>query len=164
MTTQLVFPAQFGFLLTGTSAAGDTWASTALVVNTATITGNASGEYLYVNSATSTTPSFSGGAAGSLAGIPEILYVSLTGITGVTLTSVAAVPTLSVLHYTILFQITSTPNTALLTIANSSATILTTAGTIIPTTVSLTAGLNSVAQNPCARVISIGDYVITFTI
>ena len=170
MTTQLVFPAQFGFLLTGTSAAGDTWTGTAQVVNKATLTGNASGEYLNFNpststtSTTSTTQIFSGGAAGSLAGLPEILYVSLVGVMEVTLTSVMAVPTLGLLHYTILFQITSTPNTALLTIANSFATVLTTANTIVPTTVSLTAGLNSVAQNPCSRVISIGDYVITFTI
>lgn len=164
MTTQLVFPAQFGFLLAGTSSQGDTWTSTALVVNTATLTGNASGEYLNVNPSNSTTPSFSGGAAGSLAGIPEILYASLTGVLEVTLTSVAAVPTAATLYYTILFQITSTPTTALLTIANSSATVFTTAGTIIPTTVSLAPGLNSVAQNPCSRVISIGDYVITFTI
>ena len=164
MTTQLVFPAQFGFFLTGTSAAGDTWTGTALVVNNATLTGNASGEYIHISSNTSTTPSFSGGAAGSLAGIPEILYVSLAGVMEVTLTSVMAIPILGTIHYTILFQITSTPTTALLTIANSFATVFTTAGTIIPTTVSLTPGLNSVAQNPCSRVISIGDYVITFTI
>lgn len=162
MTTQLVFPAQFGFLLAGTSSQGDTWTGTALVVNNATLTGNASGEYLNVNPSISTTSSFSGGAAGSLAGLPEILYASLTGTLEVTLTSATTTPTPATLYYTILFQITSTPNTALLTIANSSA--FTTAGTIIPTTVSLTPGLNSVAQNPCSRVISIGDYVITFTI
>ena len=164
MTTQLVFPAQFGFLLAGTSSHGDTWTGTAQVINKATLTGNASGEYLNFNPSISTTSIFRGGAAGSLAGLPEILYVSLAGVMVVTLTSVMAVPTRGILHYTILFQITSTPNTALLTIANSFATVLTTANKIVPTTVSLTAGLNSVAQNPCSRVISIGDYVITFTI
>ena len=179
-STQVLFPSRFLLNLTGSTTLSIsgvdhrlTWSTTAASLTRYTVSGsNLGGSYIYNNPSSEVTATFQGGAGGVLTGFPDILYVALTGPLEVTFAdNGVSLGVSSTLELSLLFQVTVTSTSVLVTLLRGYGSVLVPiGGTPYPlqlnlnSNITLVQGANSVLVSGGIRVVTIGDFTLNLSL
>ena len=133
---------------------------------------NCAGKYLGIPTTTATSLNLKGSGGGNLSGIPDVIYINVTGALELKANDIASSQLLtnsSILNFTSLLQITVTGQSALISLVYPYGEVLNT-GAITnkvifgADTIKLTNSPISVTFANCTRYICLGDLTLTFVL